>query len=60
MFFSLIADETRDISGKEQLVVSLRWVNDSYEVNEDLIGLVDVEKTCCNTKVCNQGCSNLL
>ena len=44
-FFSLIADETRDISGKEQLVVSLRWVNDSYEVNEELIGLVDVEKT---------------
>ena len=44
-FFSLIADETRDISGKEQLTVSLRWVNDSYEVNEDLIDLIDVEKT---------------
>ena len=45
MFLLIDCDETRDISGKEQLAVSLRWVNDSYEVNEDLIGLVDVEKT---------------
>lgn len=31
------------MSGKEQLVVSLWWVDASYSVNEDLIGLVDVE-----------------
>ena len=44
-FYSLIIDETRDISGKEQLAISLRWVNNSYEILEDLIGLIEVEKT---------------
>ena len=39
MYFSLIADETRDISGKEQLAITIRWVNDNYDVFEDLIGL---------------------
>ena len=38
--YALIADETRDIAGFEQLIVSLRWVSDSYVVNEDLIGLI--------------------
>ena len=43
--FSIIADETRDISGFEQFVVCLRWVDNNYLVNEDLISLVDVEQT---------------
>ena len=43
--FSIIADETRDISGIEQFVVCLRWVDNNYLVNEDLISLVDVEQT---------------
>lgn len=40
-FYSLIVDETRDVSGKEQLAISLRWVNGSYETFEELIGLVE-------------------
>ena len=44
-FYSLIIDETRNISGKEQLAISLRWVNNTYEIFEDLIGLVEVERT---------------
>ena len=44
-FFALIADETRDISGLEQFAISLRWVDDSYKVYEDLIGLVQVDTT---------------
>ena len=44
-FYSLIADETRDIGGKEQLAISLRWVTDSYDINEDLIGFFNVDKT---------------
>ena len=44
-YYSLIVDETRDVSGKEQLAISLRWVNSSYEIFEDLIGLVEVERT---------------
>ena len=37
-FFSIVIDETRDISGIEQLVVVLRWVSDDYTVFEDVIG----------------------
>ena len=38
--FALIANETQDINGLEQFAISLRWVDDSYMVHEDLIGLV--------------------
>ena len=47
-YFSLIADETRDMSGKEQLAITIRWVNDNYDVFEDLIGLAAVDKTDAN------------
>ncbi len=30
-WFSLMADETRDISNREQLVICLRWVSEKYE-----------------------------
>jgi len=36
-FYSLIVDETRDVSGKEQLAISLRWVNGSYESLKNLL-----------------------
>ena len=48
-FYGIIADETTDISGKEQLAISLRWVTSSYEIHEDLIGLVYVEMTDAST-----------
>ncbi len=44
-WFALIADETRDMSGREQLGISLRWVDSSYNIYEDLIGLMEVEMT---------------
>ena len=44
-FFAIIADETRDISGVEQLSISLRWVDQSYEIYEDFIGMLSVERT---------------
>lgn len=47
-FFALICDETQetqDISGLEQFTISFRWVDSSYEVQEDLIGLVQVDTT---------------
>ena len=43
--FAIIADETRDISGLEQLVLSFRWVDQSYEIYEDFIGMVSIECT---------------
>lgn len=36
-WFALIADETTDISHKEQMCVSIRWVNSSYEIHEQFI-----------------------
>ena len=42
-WFSLTADETRDIGGSEQLSVLLRWVDGNYTIHEDLVGLMEVE-----------------
>ena len=44
-YFALIGDETRDVSGKEQFAISVRWVNSAYVINEDLITLAEVEQT---------------
>ena len=44
-WYALIADETRDISGLEQLAISLRWVDSSYVVNEGVIALAEVQHT---------------
>ena len=49
IIYLIIADETRDISGAEQLAISFRWVDDSYEVYEDLVGLVEVHATDAST-----------
>ena len=45
-WFSIIADEATDIvHAAEQLNLSIRWINDNYEVHEDLIGLCRVPDT---------------
>ena len=41
-WYAILADETADIANQEQLSVSIRWVGDAYEINEDFIGLVHV------------------
>lgn len=38
-WYSIIADETTDITCKEQMNVCIRYVNDVYEVNEDSLGV---------------------
>ena len=43
--YSIIADETRDLSGAEQFAIYLRWVDAEYNVYEHPIGIVDVEST---------------
>ena len=40
-----MADKTRDISSKEQLSLSLIWVESDYTIHQDFIGLVEVEST---------------
>jgi hypothetical protein len=37
-YFAIVIDETRDISGIEQLAVVIRWVSEDYTVYEDIIG----------------------
>ena len=43
-WFSLIADETRDISGSEEFSISIRWVDNNYVINEDMIAFAEVEQ----------------
>lgn len=44
--FSLIADESRDISNKEQLTCVLRWISRTdLSVHEDFLGMYELEKT---------------
>ena len=44
-FFTVMADETADVSNKEQLVVCIRWVNENFVAHEDFIGMYPMERT---------------
>lgn len=41
-WFSIMADETMDVAYKEQLVVCVRWVDDSFNIHEDMLGLFEI------------------
>ena len=44
-WFSIIVDEATDISQNEQMSLSIRWVDNSYNVREDTLGLVQLPNT---------------
>ncbi len=44
-WYALLTDEARDISNREQLVLCIRWVSDSYEIHKDVVGLIQVSDT---------------
>ena len=44
-WYAIIADEATDVSGTEQVSISVRWVNSCYEVHEDLLGLKELPDT---------------
>ena len=48
-FFSIMADETRNCSNREQLVLCIRWVGKDYEVFEQTVGLIQVPDTKADT-----------
>lgn len=50
--FSIMADETADVSNVEQLVFCCRWVDDNLEAHEEFIGLHPVPNTKADTIVC--------
>ncbi|PIK54239.1 putative zinc finger MYM-type protein 1-like [Apostichopus japonicus] len=43
--FAIMADETSDLSNKEQLSICIRWVDSGFKIHEDLIGFVHVIHT---------------
>ena len=49
IWFSLIVDVATDISGKEQLAVCIRWVDDQFTIHEDPVELINVPKIDSNT-----------
>lgn len=48
-WYTIMADETTDISNSEQLVTCLRHVNDDLEVHEDIMGLYNIGDTSADT-----------
>jgi hypothetical protein len=48
-FFPLMADETTDISNKEQLVICFRWVDEKFIPHEEFVGLYEIENIEANT-----------
>ena len=47
--YAILGDEATDIVNREQLSLSIRWVNDDYEVFEDPVGLFAVPNTTSDT-----------
>jgi hypothetical protein len=43
-WFSLICDETADESSEEQLCVTIRTVDENYEIHEDVLGLYKLNR----------------
>ena len=41
-FLTLMMDETTDVSNKEQVVIVMRRVSESFEVHEEFLGLYEV------------------
>ena len=44
-FFTIIAEETADVSNKEQLVIYIWLVDDCFVIHEDFIGMHPLERT---------------
>lgn len=44
-FFSIMLDESGDVSNKEQAVFCVRWIDENLIPYEDFLGLYEMEKT---------------
>ena len=49
--YSIVIDETRDVSGKEQLSLNIRWVDENFEIHDDFIGMYDCAETDAETLI---------
>ena len=50
-FLTVMVDETMDMSNHEQVVVCMRWISANFEVQEDFIGLSQVDRIDAGTLV---------
>ena len=50
--FSILGDETGDVSNTEQLVFCIRWVDDDLEAHEEFIGMHPLPNTSADKIVC--------
>ena len=50
-WYTLMVDETTDLSNTEQIVVCLRGVTEDLEVHEEVLGLYSLESTNADTIV---------
>ena len=50
-FFSILVDESSDVSNREQVVFFVRLVDEDLHFHEDFIGLYEMEKTDATTMV---------
>ena len=48
-WYAIISDEATDVCNREQLNLSLRWVDEEYVVSEDPIGLFVLPNTTADT-----------
>ena len=45
LWYSIIADEATDVCHNEQMSLSIRWVDHSYEIHEYTLGLIQLPNT---------------
>ena len=45
LWFSIIVDEATDVAHNEQMSVSVRWVDNCYNINERTLGLIQLPNT---------------
>ena len=50
-FYTIMVDETADVSNREQVVICIRWVSSNFEVHEEFMGLYPVDKIDATTLV---------
>ena len=44
-WYAVIVDKATDISRTEQMSISVRWVNEKYQISEDTLGLMELSNT---------------
>ena len=50
-FFTVMVDETTNVSNREQVVLCICWISENFEVHEDSIGLYKVDKIDADTLI---------